>query len=336
MRTVVCSEPHSISLVDTERPTAGDGEALVRVRRVGVCGTDLHAFQGEQPFFSYPRVLGHELGCEIVEAPEGSGFAPGDGVVVVPYVACQECIACKRGRPNCCQNLSVLGVHADGGMREYLPVPTRNLIAAPGLDFDSMALVECLAIGAHAVRRAGVEEGEDVLVIGAGPIGLGVLQFARQSGGRVIALDQNPDRLKFWTDTLGGQDALVADGTERERLAEMTGGSMPTVVIDATGHAGCMSSAIELCAHSARLVYVGLTTKPLTFLHTELHKRELDLRASRNATIEDFQRVIDALRDGTVEPSCMITHRADLAGAVENFADWTRPETGVIKAMLEI
>ena len=336
MRTVICPEPHQIHLTETDRPVAGEGEALVRVRRVGVCGTDLHAFQGQQPFFSYPRVLGHELGCEVVEAPGGSGLAPGDPVVVVPYVACQECVACRRGRPNCCQNLSVLGVHADGGMREYLPVPTRNLIKAEGIDFDSMALVECLSIGAHAVRRAEVEPGEDVLVIGAGPIGLGVLQFAREAGGRVIAMDMNPDRLAFWTDTLGGEDTLLAGEGARERLADMTGGAFPTVVIDATGHNGSMAAAIELCAHSARLVYVGLTTKELTFLHTELHKRELDLRASRNATNEDFEKVIAAMKAGTVKPSCMITHRADLEGAVANFADWTKPETGVIKAMLEL
>jgi len=245
-------------------------------------------------------------------------------------------VACRRGRPNCCQHLSVLGVHADGGMREYLPVPTRNLIKAEGIDFDSMALVECLSIGAHAVRRAEVEPGEDVLVIGAGPIGLGVMQFAREAGGRVIAMDMNPDRLAFWTDTLGGEHSLLAGEGARERLEEMTGGDFPTVVIDATGHNGSMAAAIELCAHSARLIYVGLTTKELTFLHTELHKRELDLRASRNATNEDFERVIAAMKAGTVKPSCMITHRADLEGAVANFADWTRPETGVIKAMLEL
>ena len=308
----------------------------MRVRRVGVCGTDLHAFQGQQPFFSYPRVLGHELGGEIVEAPAGSGLNVGDGVVVVPYVACMQCVACKRGRTNCCQNICVLGVHADGGMREYLPVPTRNLIVAQGLDFDSMALVECLSIGAHAVRRAEIEPGEDVLVIGAGPIGLGVLQFARQAGGRVIAMDMNQSRLDFWTGTLGGKETLLAGEGARERLSEMTGGDFPTVVIDATGHNGSMAAAIQLCAHSARLVYVGLTTKELTFLHTELHKRELDLRASRNATNEDFQKVIDALRDGSVEPSCMITHRSDLEGAVANFDSWTKPETGVIKAMLEV
>jgi 2-desacetyl-2-hydroxyethyl bacteriochlorophyllide A dehydrogenase len=336
MRAVVCPEPHQIRLIETDRPEAKEGEALLRVRRVGVCGTDLHAFQGQQPFFSYPRVLGHELGAEVVEVPGDSDLAVGDPVVVVPYVACQTCVACRRGRPNCCQNICVLGVHADGGMREYLPVPTRNLIAAPGLDFDSLALVECLSIGAHAVRRAEVEQGEDVLVIGAGPIGLGVLQFAREAGGRVIALDMNEERLAFWRDTLGGGETVLAGEGARERIEELTDGSFPTVVIDATGHNGSMAAAIELCAHSARLVYVGLTTKEITFLHTELHKRELDLRASRNATNEDFQKVLDAMKAGTVKPSCMITHRADLEGAVANFDAWTKPETGVIKAMLEV
>lgn len=336
MRAVLCPEPHRIHLIDTDRPIASPGEALVRVHRVGVCGTDLHAFQGEQPFFSYPRVLGHELGAEVVEVPSGSALNPGDPVVVVPYVACLQCVACRRARPNCCQHLRVLGVHTDGGMREYLPVPVRNLIPAPGLDFESMALVECLSIGAHAVRRAAVREGEDVLVVGAGPIGLGVLQFARAAGARTIAMDVVEERLAFWRDSLGGGDTVLAGEGARERLAELTRGDLPTVVVDATGHAGSMSAAPELCAHSGRLVYVGLTKQDITFPHTSLHARELDLLASRNATAEDFRTVIDALREGTVTPSCMITHRASLEEAVASFPDWIRPEAGVIKAMLEV
>ena len=178
-----------------QRPTpqSAPGHALVRPRRVGICGTDYHIFEGKHPFLQYPRVMGHELAVEVVEAPEESSLSRGEICVVNPYISCGHCIACLAGKPNCCVNISVLGVHQDGGLAGLLSVPAGNLIRAQGLTVDECATVEFLAIGAHAVRRGAVTSRDNVLVVGAGPIGLGVALFARLSGANVSVLDREPE-----------------------------------------------------------------------------------------------------------------------------------------------
>ncbi len=168
MRAIVCVRPGELKLADRSAPKRGDDEALVRPRRVGICGTDYHIYEGKHPYLEYPRVMGHELAVEVVEAPPDSDFAPGDICVANPYISCGRCVACRTGKPNCCVNISVLGVHRDGGMAELLSLPTRNLIRADGLSNDECATVEFLAIGAHAVRRGIVSRDDNVLVVGSG------------------------------------------------------------------------------------------------------------------------------------------------------------------------
>ncbi|HWQ13785.1 MAG TPA: alcohol dehydrogenase catalytic domain-containing protein, partial [Roseiflexaceae bacterium] len=199
VQTIILERPGELRLGSSEVPGApGPGEALVRVRRVGICGTDIHAFHGRQPFFSYPRILGHELGVEVAALGPGADGPPvGARCAVEPYLNCGVCVACRRGRTNCCVRLETLGVHTDGGMREYLVVPAAKLHPAERLSFEQLALVETLAIGAHAVQRAALEAGEWALVIGAGPIGLAAMQFARLAGARVIALDVSARRLEL-------------------------------------------------------------------------------------------------------------------------------------------
>ncbi len=336
MKCVILDEPNSFRLDERDVPDPGPGEALVRMVRMGICGTDLHAFQGDQPFFSYPRIIGHELAGEIAAVGDGvDGFATGDPVVVLPYLACKECIACRRGRPNCCERIQVMGVHVDGGLQEYVPVPADHLIPAPGLDWDRRALVECLSIGAHAVRRADPEDQENVLVIGAGPIGLGVLQFARQRGARTIALDLNSERLRFWTDQLGGGDVVGPDDDAPARIRELCGGDMPTCVVDATGHVGSMCGALDFVAHGGRLVYVGISKEKFGWNHPEFHMRETTLLASRNATREDFVSVMDSLRDGVVQASCFVTHRTSIDDIVGRFESYLDPATKAVKALIE-
>ena len=336
MKCVILDEPNSFRMEDREAPTPAPGEALVRMVRMGICGTDLHAFQGHQPFFSYPRVIGHELAGEVVALGEGTeGVRVGDPVVVLPYLACKECIACRRGRPNCCQNIRVMGVHVDGGLRELVPVPADHLIPAPGLDWDQRALVECLSIGAHAIRRAAPDAGENVLVIGAGPIGLGVLQFARRAGARPIALDLNHERLRFWREELGGGDVIGPDDDASGKLLELCGGDMPTCVIDATGHVGSMCAALDYVAHGGRLVYVGLTKEKFGWNHPDFHMRETTLLASRNATRDDFVAVMDACREGAVAPGCLVTHRTNLGEVVDRFPSYIDPATKTVKALIE-
>lgn len=337
MKALVCQEPGRFEWREQRDPRPAAGEVLVRIERVGVCGTDFHAFRGEQPFFSYPRVLGHEL-AGIVTATGGAveDLRPGDPVCVVPYLGCGSCIACRNDRANCCERIAVLGVHRDGGLCESLVVPARHAIVAPGLDADRRALVECLAIGAHAVARARVEAGEWALVIGVGPIGLGVAQFARDAGARVIALDVDAERLRFARGHMGVVETVPAGAGAIARIAELTDGDMPTVVFDATGSAASMNAALLCVAHGGRLVLVGLTRQELHWPHPELHKREITVLCSRNAHRRDFERVIAAVAAGSIEPACLITHRCPFAAAAEVFREWLAPASGVVKALIEL
>lgn len=341
MRAIILNEPGRLSLGEAapvREPAAG--EALVRVRRVGVCGTDLHAFAGDQPFFEYPRILGHELGVEVLAVGPGveqSVVKPGDRCAVEPYLNCGRCIACRRGKSNCCATLAVLGVHVDGGMQPRIVVPAAKLHPSPTLSLEQLALVETLCIGAHAVRRALIQPGEWAAVIGVGPIGLGAAQFAIAAGARVIAVDMNATRLAFCQSQLGVSHVINARAEDvLARLTEITDGDLPTAVFDATGHAGSMTRAFEYGAPGGQLVLVGLTRDRITFADPHLHRREITVKASRNATPEDFQHVIARIETGAVDTSPWVTHRAAFRETCDVFASWTDPATGVVKAMIDV
>ncbi len=345
-----------------EAPIAGPGQAIIKIRRIGICGTDLHAFEGTQPYFEYPRILGHELAGDLVDLDKTPGFAPGDAVTVVPYFNCGHCIACRAGRPNCCVTLKVCGVHIDGGMVDYLAVPSASLIHGNGLSYDELALVEPLAIGAHAIRRAGVRPGEFVLVVGAGPIGLGTMEAARIAGGEVIAMDINEGRLRFCRERLGVLHTLKAggivpigkaggavsdgggSGNGRDEMAGLglidqleliTRGDMPTVVVDATGSLRAIEDGFQYMAHGGRYVLVGLQKEDVKFSHPEFHKREGTLMSSRNATRQDFESVMAAMQNGLIDPTTYITHRVGFDRVKAEFAGWLEPAKGVIKVMVE-
>jgi 2-desacetyl-2-hydroxyethyl bacteriochlorophyllide A dehydrogenase len=339
MKTVRLDKPGHLSLLEEAPPAPPlSGEALVRVRRVGICGTDLHAYAGDQPFFTYPRVLGHELGVEVVAVGAGvTHLRPGDRCSVEPYLNCQKCVACRRGKPNCCSELRVLGVHVDGGMRGSFTLPARKLHPSSVLSFDQLALVDTLAIGCHAVERAGLERDESALVIGAGPIGLSVMQFAAEAGARVIVLDVNAGRLEFCRTQIGVPHVVnAAETPPLDALERLTGGDLPTAVFDATGNPKSMAAAFHYPAQGGRLVFVGLFQGEVAFNDPSFHKRELTLLASRNALPTDFTRIIRLIEGGRIDTTPWITHRAPLDEVSGAFPAWVRPETGVIKAMVEL
>jgi 2-desacetyl-2-hydroxyethyl bacteriochlorophyllide A dehydrogenase len=335
MRTLICTIPGTFEYTDTAKPALTKGNAIIKIKRIGICGTDLHAFEGTQPFFNYPRILGHELSGELVELDGAEGFQVGEAVTFIPYFNCGICIACRSGKPNCCVSIEVCGVHKDGGMVDYLSVPSHTLLHGEGLTYDELALVEPLAIGAHGVRRANVKEGEFVLVIGAGPIGLGTMEFARIAGAKVIALDINELKLKFCKDKLEIPytiNALAPDVVSQ--LMELTNGDMPTVIIDATGNLKAINNAFQYMAHGARFVLIGLQKENISISHPEFHKREATLMSSRNATAEDFRHVISCMKEGLVEPTNYITHKVSFEEVKNDFQSWLNPATGVIKAMV--
>ena len=337
MKTLACITPGEFRYAEAAIPALPEGYSLLKIKRIGICGTDLHAYEGTQPFFQYPRILGHELAAEVVESAAGSGFAAGEAVTVSPYFYCGKCIACRTGRPNCCAFLQVFGIHIDGGMQEFVAVPTHSLVHGNGLGFDELALVEPLAIGAHGIRRAGVMQGEFVLVIGAGPIGLGTMEFARIAGGRVIALDINEQRLQFSKDNLKVEHTIHAlSPGVTEQLRSITLGDMPSVVIDCTGNLKAINNAFQYMAHGARFVLIGLQKGDIVFSHPEFHKREATLMSSRNATSQDFDQVVSSIKTGRVNPANYITHRVGFDEVKENFPGWLDPASNVIKAMVEL
>ena len=337
MKGIVCEGIQQFEQVELAEPELKQGEAIVRVKRVGICGTDLHAYRGNQPYFTYPRILGHEL-SGVIEGigDHAAGLRKGDTVSIIPYLHCGSCIACRRGQTNCCTSMQVLGVHTDGGMRELISVPITHLLSAEGLSLDGAAVIEPLSIGAHAVRRSGLQPGETVLVIGAGPIGLGVMAFAKQRGARVIAMDMNEERLAFCKDWAGADETVQAAQRPAERLDELTGGDFPTVVFDATGNASSMAASFQYIAHGGRLVYVGLVKGEIAFDDPEFHKREATLMGSRNATREDFLHVLDVVRSGQIDVQRYITHRASFDEMIQRYEQWLDPASKVIKAMVEL
>ena len=335
MKALVCTQPGNFEYETAPQPVLTQGNAIIKIKRIGICGTDLHAFEGTQPYFNYPRILGHELAGELIEFKNAPGFQKGEQVTIIPYFNCGICIACRSGKPNCCVNIKVCGVHIDGGMAEYLSVPSYSLVHSNGLSLDELALIEPLAIGAHGIKRAGVTPGEFVLIMGAGPIGLGTMEFARIAGGNVIAMDINDSRLQFCKDKLKVDHAINAlSSNVIEQLMNITHGDMPTVVIDATGSQQAINNGFQYMAHGGRYVLIGLQKGDISFSHSEFHKREGTLMSSRNATRPDFEHVMDAMKKGLIDPLTYITHRAGFDQVKDKFPSWLKAETGVIKAMV--
>jgi 2-desacetyl-2-hydroxyethyl bacteriochlorophyllide A dehydrogenase len=338
MKGIVCEEVGKLGWrEDLEEPIPETGQALIRIRRIGICGTDLHAYQGNQPFFNYPRVLGHELAGVIEAVGENkANLQRGDQVSIVPYFHCGECPACMSGKTNCCKNMKVYGVHIDGGMREQVAIPVEHLIKTEGLTLDQSAMLEPLAIGAHAIRRSRLAAGDTVLVIGAGPIGLGVMALAGYAGAKVIAMDVNEERLAFCKSWAKVQHTVNALHPPKDQLAAITNDGSASIVIDATGNATSMMNAFELVAHGGSLIYVGLVKGDISFNDPNFHSREMTLMGSRNATREDFNFVLKAISANYIDIDRYITHRADLADMINQFDNWLKPETKVIKALVEI
>ena len=338
MKAIVLEQPGQLRLRKVEAPgSAGPEQALVRVERVGICGTDLHAFGGNQNFFSYPRIMGHELAVEVLEIGATDAeldYALGDHCCVIPYLNCGACIACQRGKSNCCTRMQVLGVHIDGGMREQFTLPVDKLLVADGVPLEQLALVEMLCIGAHAAKRARINPGENALVIGAGPIGLATAQFAKLAGAEVMVMEVNESRLDFCAEVLGIDKLIDARGDALGQVQASLGGELPTIVFDCTGSAKSMHAAFDYVAHGGSLVLVGHITGDISFSDPHFHSHELTLLASRNATPADFAWVIDELRAGAINLAPWITHEAGPERIVAEFPRWVDPATGVIKAML--
>ena len=336
MRAIVCLSPGALVLQERPLPERRGNEVLVGIRRIGICGTDYHIYEGLHPFLQYPRVMGHELAAEVIEAPRGSAFKPGDPVIVIPYLSCGTCVACRRGKTNCCTSLACLGVHCDGGMTERLALPEANLYRADGLSLDQAAMVEFLAIGAHAVRRSRILPGDRALVVGVGPIGIGTALFAQLAGAEVTLMDRDPAVAETASRVTGIASTIIAGPDAINGMSELTGGDNFDIVFDATGSAKAMESSFDFAASGGTYVMVGVVKDRISFSDPDLHRRELTLYASRNATREDFDTVVGAMRAGKIPTSVINTHSCTLDELPEALPRWTHDRTGLVKAMARL
>lgn len=325
MRALSLTAPRQFQWIDIPEPTPpGPDEAIVAIRAIGICGTDLSGYLGKMPFIHYPRILGHELGVEVLTVGENvTHLQPGDRCSVDPYLNCGHCAPCLAGRSNCCETLAVLGVHTDGGMTGRITLPAHKLFPSANLSFEQLALVETLGIGCHAVQRAAVTANDTVLIIGAGPIGLTVLEFARIAGATTNVLELNPTRRDFVAGHYPG--TRVLDAPPSEPVAD--------VIFDATGNPGSMAAALHLARFGGRVCYVGITPEPVQLDDPLFHRRELTLLASRNALPANFTRIIHLIESGKIDTRPWISHPCSFDDLPARMDALVQPESGVIKAV---
>ena len=327
MKALICPAPGTLTLGTRPRPVQGPGHVRVKIARIGICGTDYHIYSGNQPFLSYPRVMGHELsGYALDPSPDGR-VKTGDLVVINPYLSCATCHACTMGKPNCCENIAVLGVHTDGGMCEEISVPETNLYPATDLSETAAAMVEFLAIGAHGVQRAGLRAGSDVLIVGAGPIGIGAALFAQIDGAQITLRDTSPARLDLVR--------AILPTARVEQVGQESARSYETV-FDATGNIAAMNAGLEWLAHGGTYVLLSVVKDDLQFADPEFHKREATLVASRNALAVDFEHVMAQMRAGTVPIDALATHETTLSGAATDLPLWAQDRDTLIKAIIRV
>ncbi len=330
MKGLVCTEPNALELRALPELVVPPGWVPVDVRRVGICGTDYHIYTGNQPFLSYPRVAGHEVSGVVGPDYTGDAFQPGELVLANPYLSCGACHACSAGKPNCCETISVIGVHRDGAMTQRIALPPGNLLRADGLTPDQAAMVEFLSIGRHAVARTHVVGGAPTLVLGAGPIGLASALFARIDGADVTVADVSETKLSIASDGFGFPTlnlGAIDTGDLTSRF---------THVFDATGNIKAMNAGLFHVAHGGTYTLVSVVKDTLAFPDPEFHKRETTLFASRNALNEDFRFVIDAIRAGKIDTDRLGTHRTTLTDAVHDLPAWARDRDTVVKAIIEV
>lgn len=338
MKVLVLKEPHRLEYEERVIPRLPEGNALLKTKAVSICGSDIHAYNGVQPLMVYPRVPGHEICAEVLEVRGGqNGPVAGDRVCVIPYLSCGECVTCRQGRTNCCTSLKVLGVHIDGGLAGYLNIPTENLIKIPDeVDNKTAALIEPLSVSAHSVRRGNIRPGDHVLVVGAGPIGLGAAEISKTFGADVILADTSEVRRGFAHVNFGYNVLNPLDASYEEQLKGLTNGNFPDKIIDSTGNQRSMAKDIDYLCYGGSIVFVGLQGSTLDISDPVFHLKEAAVYASRVALPEDFLYVIRCIQEGKIHPERFITDISDFDHAKINLEEWIKKGPGVFKGIIEV
>ncbi len=321
MLRAVLEKPFKLKLLESGIPVAKKKEVLLKVLVAGICGSDVHAYRGTQPFLNYPRVLGHEIAGEIAEVGEGiEELRRGDLVTVDPVFSCGKCYACRVGRGNCCRDVKVMGVHIDGGFSEYIAVPADIVYKAPGnISPEILASTEPLSIGAQANNRADVSDGDIVAILGAGTIGLASLLVAKIKDCKVIVADLISNRLKLARELGADRVVNVREEDLMEAITEFTKGDGASVVIEATGTSKAVEDSIKIASPAGRVVTLGMTNDSVRISPIDLIRKELDFRGSR-LNNKLFPYVLALLPSIKNKVRKLITHRfnaKDISAAFE-------------------
>jgi threonine dehydrogenase-like Zn-dependent dehydrogenase len=298
MKALRINKPGEATIVSVPEPEPVPGKVLLRVRMVGLCGSDLNSYRGKNPMVHFPRIPGHEIAATVVEGnalPEG--ITAGTNVTMSPYTNCGNCASCRRGRPNACQFNETLGVQRDGALTEFILMPPEKLYAAP-LSIKELCLVEPLTVGFHAVARGRVTAADKVVVFGCGGVGLGAIAASHFAGATTIAVDLDDEKLQIATKAGATHIINSRLGSLHTQLLELTEGRGPDVVIEAVGQAETFRMAVEEVAFAGRVVYIGYAKEPVTYETKLFVQKELDVLGSRNALPADFQSVIQMLQEG--------------------------------------
>jgi 2-desacetyl-2-hydroxyethyl bacteriochlorophyllide A dehydrogenase len=337
MKTVQIEEPGKVNVVERDRKLPGKGEVLLRLRYVGLCGSDLSTYLGKNPLVKYPRIPGHEISARIEQAGEGvpADLSVGDEVSVVPYTSCGACPSCLRGRSHACQYNQTLGVQRDGALQDYLCVPWKKVVKGPGLGARELAMVEPLTVGFHAIERGRVQASEVVMVLGCGMIGAGVIVAAVRKGATVVAVDLDDHKLGLASDL--GAHHLVNSSTQ-DLSAELQGITRqrgPDVVIEAAGNPQTYRTAMDQVAFTGRVVCIGYAGSEVSFATRLFVQKELDILGSRNAEPGDFDRVMDYLRQGTFPLEALLSRVVGPEDVGEALQEWAGNPGKIMKILVE-
>jgi len=336
MKATIMDAPLEMRVGEWERPSPGPGEVLVRVRATGICAGDIYIYQGKNPYASYPAVGGHEICGTVEETGRGvAGLRAGTLVVVEPFLGCGQCYPCRAGKPNCCANLRIIGVHQPGGFAEFAAAPATHIHAVPtGLSPVWASFAEPVAIGVQACRRGAVQAGESVLILGCGPIGLALIEVAKARGAKPVATDINDARLEFAKSL--GAEVLKADDTLLGEVLERTNGEGAPVVIEATGSIPAMESTVHLVASGGRIVIVGLVKKGLEvkFPGLDFTRKEMTIVGSR-ASANCFPESLELLASGKIHYPKVATE-ISLWNAPETFAQLNANPGAMHKGVLVV
>ena len=337
MKAIVISEPGKIEIREVPMPRVNEGEALLKVKCVGICGADVASFTGNQPFTTYPRIPGHEFSAEIVEIPENEkGLKAGDIVTCNPYFNCGNCYSCERGLVNCCTDNQTMGVQRDGAFCEYISMPVERIYPGKGLSAEELALIEPFSISQHAVSRATIKKTDNVLVIGAGPIGLFALLAAKQKCKKIVVADILDNRLELAKEY--GADGVVNTRTHslEEFTAEFTDGNGFDVCIEACGAPETFLGCIDNGAFGANIILIGNGKRETQFLHSVILKKELNIHGSRNALKDDFINNIDLVASGQCDVMKMVSGIYDMDNALDAFKALSNNDGTLAKLLIRI